>query len=85
MQMIRARLESAFAPETLDVIDDSHLHAGHAGAKDGKGHYSVTIVSQRFIGAKPIERHRMVYEALGKLMDTDIHAVRVTALCPANS
>jgi BolA protein len=80
--MIRARLEAALAPQTLEIIDDSHLHAGHAGAKDGRGHFSVRIISQRFAGTNPLERHRMVYEALGSLMDTDIHALHLTALCP---
>ena len=80
--VIRARLEAAFAPQTLEIIDDSHLHTGHAGAKDGRGHFSVRIISQRFAGATPLERHRMVYEALSSLMNTDIHALRVTALCP---
>jgi BolA family transcriptional regulator, general stress-responsive regulator len=77
--MIRARLEQAFAPDELDVIDDSHRHAGHAGAKDGRGHFSVRIVSRRFAGTKTLERHRMVYAALGSLMQTDIHALSVDA------
>jgi BolA protein len=77
---IRERLEAAFAPESLEITDDSHLHVGHAGAKEGKGHYSVRIVSRRFAGHKPLERHRMVYEALGDLMLTDIHALQVSAL-----
>jgi BolA protein len=77
--MIRARLEQAFAPDELDIIDDSHRHAGHAGAKDGRGHFRVRIVSQRFAGAKTLERHRMVYAALGNLMQTDIHALSVDA------
>ena len=82
--LIRARLEAAFAPESLEIVDDSHRHAGHAGAKDGRGHFSVTIVSKHFAGTKPLERHRMVYAALGNLMQTDIHALSVTALCPEN-
>ena len=80
--MIRARLEQAFAPEQLDIIDDSHRHAGHAGAKDGRGHFSVRIVSRRFAGTKTLERHRMVYAALGSLMQTDIHALSVDANSP---
>ena len=82
---IRARLESAFSPVILEISDDSHRHAGHAGAKDGRGHFSVRIVSARFVGAKTLERHRMVYAALGSLMQTDIHALRVTALSPAEA
>ena len=80
--MIRARLEQAFAPNELDIIDDSHRHAGHAGAKDGRGHFRVRIVSPRFAGAKTLERHRMVYAALGSLMQTDIHALSVDANSP---
>jgi BolA protein len=70
------------APSSLEITDDSHRHAGHAGARDGRGHFSVTIVASRFAGAKRLERHRMVYSALGSLMQTDIHALSVTALAP---
>jgi BolA protein len=80
---IRERLQSAFNPTALEITDDSHRHAGHAGAKDGRGHFSVKIVSARFEGAKTVERHRMVYAALGTLMQTDIHALSVNALSPA--
>jgi BolA protein len=79
---IRSRLEAEFSPLTLEIVDDSRRHAGHAGAKDGRGHFTVTIVSAKFAGAKPIQRHRMVYAALGALMQTDIHAVSVNALSP---
>lgn len=79
---IRARLEAAFAPDDLEIVDDSARHAGHAGAKDGRGHFTVRIVSSRFVGVRPIERHRMVYAALGNLMQTDIHALSVIALSP---
>jgi BolA protein len=79
---IRSRLEASFAPIDIEIIDDSHRHAGHAGAKDGRGHFRVRIVSGRFAGAKRLERHRMVYAALGSLMQTDIHALSVTALTP---
>jgi BolA protein len=81
--LIRERLEAEFAPSALEVIDDSHRHAGHAGAKDGRGHFRVTIVAERFAGAKTIERHRMVYAAMGDLMQTDIHALSVTAIAPS--
>jgi BolA family transcriptional regulator, general stress-responsive regulator len=80
--LIRERLEEAFAPDSLDIVDDSHRHAGHAGAKDGRGHFQVRIVSSHFRGTKTLERHRMVYAALGTLMQTDIHALSVTALDP---
>lgn len=81
---IRTRLETEFAPQTLEIVDDSHKHVGHAGAMDGKGHFSVRITSKRFSGVKPLERHRMVYAALGDLMDTDIHALQVIAKTPAS-
>jgi BolA protein len=77
--LIRERLESAFAPTLLEIIDDSHKHAGHVGARDGRGHFTVRIMSHKFAGTTPLERHRMVYEALGSLMQTDIHALSVFA------
>ncbi len=76
---IRARLESQLAPTELEVRDDSHLHAGHAGARDGRGHFSVRIVSRAFEGMAPLARHRAVYAALGELMQTDIHALSIDA------
>ena len=79
---IRARLEAAFAPDVLEIVDESHRHAGHAGAKDGRGHFAVEIVSARFAGTKRLARHRMIYSALGSLMQTDIHALSVNALSP---
>lgn len=79
---IRSRLEAAFAPDELDIIDDSHRHAGHAGAKDGRGHFHVRILSRQFSGKKTLERHRMVYAALGTMMQTDIHALGVIAMSP---
>jgi BolA protein len=77
---IRARLIAVFAPTELEVIDDSHKHKGHAGAEDGRGHFRVRIVSSQFSGRKPIERHRMVFAALGSLLKTDIHALSVQAI-----
>ncbi len=78
---IRARLGAALAPVTLDIIDDSHLHRGHAGATGG-GHYRVLIVSERFAGQGLIERHRAVYRALGDLMGSEVHALSIRALAP---
>lgn len=80
---IRARLEQAFAPEELLIKDQSHLHVGHEGAKDGKGHFDVTIVSPAFEGASRVRRHQMVYDALTDLLQTDIHALRIQARTPA--
>lgn len=76
---ISAYLRAEFAPQELDITDESHLHAGHVGAKDGKGHFRVRIVSERFSDTRPLERHRMVFEALGEMMETDIHALSVAA------
>ncbi len=76
---IEAILTDAFSPAHLLVKDQSHLHAGHAGARDGHGHFDVTIVSEAFAGKRPLARHRLVYDALGSLMETDIHALRITS------
>lgn len=81
---IRSRLEAEFDPDSLEIVDDSHMHAGHAGAKEGKGHFRIRITSGRFAGVKPLERHRMVYAALGELMQSDIHALQVVASAPAS-
>ena len=83
--LIRSRLEAAFEPDELDIVDDSHRHAGHAGARDGRGHFQVRIRSHQFAGKKTVERHRMVYAALGSLMQTDIHALGLLALSPDDS
>jgi BolA protein len=83
--MIRGRLEAAFAPEDLDIVDDSRRHAGHAGARDGRGHFQVRILSRHFSGKRTVERHRMVYAALGSLMQTDIHALGLITLSPDDS
>jgi BolA protein len=80
---IEALLIKAFEPTHLLVKDQSHLHAGHAGAQDGRGHFDVTIESTAFAGKRPIVCHRMVYEAVGSLMETDIHALRIRASTPA--
>lgn len=78
---IRTTLERAFAPVSLDVLDDSARHAGHAGARAG-GHFRVTLVSAAFAGRTRLERHRMVYRALDSLMGRGIHALNITARAP---
>jgi len=80
---IRAAIEAALAPTSLEIEDESHRHAGHAGAKDGRGHFRVDVVSAAFAGLSPIARHRAVYAAVGGLMDTDIHALSIRARTPA--
>jgi BolA protein len=79
---IESLLQEAFQPSHLLVKDQSHLHVGHAGAKDGRGHFDVTIVSNAFEGKRPLARHRLIYDALGALMETDIHALRIHASTP---
>jgi BolA family transcriptional regulator, general stress-responsive regulator len=76
---IEALLTEAFSPDHLLVKDQSHLHAGHAGAEEGRGHFEVIIVADAFDRCSRIEGHRLVYEALGTLMTTDIHALSIRA------
>ncbi len=82
VDVIKTRLHSALKPQSLDVVDDSALHAGHAGAQSGKGHFTVTIVCEQFTGLAPLQRHRMIYRALGETMETDIHALSIQAYAP---
>jgi BolA protein len=79
---ITERLRAAFDPRHLEVIDESHLHAGHAGAKSGAGHYRALIVSAKFSGISRIERQRLVYAALADEMGPEIHALSMTTLAP---
>lgn len=85
VDLIRERLAERFAPSLLEVDDDSHRHAGHAGARDGRGHFSVRVVSEAFSGMAPLARHRAVYGALGELMQTDIHALAIDARAPGEN
>ncbi|HMN45731.1 MAG TPA: BolA family protein [Povalibacter sp.] len=84
-EKICARLRSALHADAVDLIDDSHLHAGHAGARDGRGHFRVRIVSPDFEGLRTVQRHQLVYRSLGDLMQTDIHALGIAALTPAEA
>ncbi|MDT8311256.1 MAG: BolA family protein [Methylophaga sp.] len=70
------------APVTLEIIDESHLHAGHAG-NTGGGHFNVLIVSEQFAGLLPLKRHRLVYDAVGDMMQSEIHALSIVAKTPA--
>lgn len=79
---IRAAIEAALAPLSLQVEDDSARHAGHAGARDGRGHFNVEVVSDAFRGLAPLARHRRVYDAVGTMMETDIHALSIIARTP---
>ena len=80
---IERRLTAAFEPSELMVKDQSHLHAGHAGAREGKGHFDVRIVSEHFDGCSRIKRHRMVFAALGSYVESDIHALSIHAFSPS--
>nr|WP_297527188.1 BolA family protein [Thiohalobacter sp.] len=82
VNMIRERLQAALAPESIDIQDDTAKHAGHAGARGGGGHFIVRIVSTAFAGKTPVQRHRMVFEALGDAMQTEIHALSIDARTP---
>jgi len=79
---MEARLRAALAPEVLEITDQSHLHAGHPGARGGGGHYDLLIVSARFAGRPTVARHRMIYEALGDMMGGEIHALAIRARAP---
>jgi len=82
VELIRRQLSAALSPTELDIEDESHRHAGHAGARDGRGHFRVRIVSAAFAGKSALARHRAVYAALGDLMQTDIHALAIDARAP---
>lgn len=85
-ETIRRKLEARLAPLSLTVVDDSARHAGHAGAQPGGGtHFSVTIVSAVFEHKKPVERHRLVYEALGDAFKDRLHALSIRALAPSET
>ncbi len=79
VDMIRERLTAALAPASLDIVDESHKHSGHEGAKSGGGHFVVTIVSDAFKDTRLLERHRMVYNALADAMQSEIHALSIKA------
>ena len=69
-------------PEHIEIVDESALHAGHAGARSGGGHYQLTMIAAAFTGQNSMARHRAIYQALGDLMSTRIHALSITALAP---
>jgi len=85
VERIREALQQALDPELLEVRDDSHRHAGHEGARDGRGHFKVHVVSAAFEGKLPLARHRAVYAALGTMMETDIHALSIRAETPVKN
>ena len=85
-EVIAEKLTKAFAPQRLQVVDDSHRHAGHAGARPGgQTHYSVHIVSQAFHGKSRIDRHRMVNAALARELQGGVHALAIRAAAPGET
>jgi len=84
IERMRAALQ-ALQPSHLEIIDESHKHAGHEGARDGRGHFALDIVSEAFAGLAPLSRHRRVYQAMGEMMQTDIHALSIRARTPAEA
>jgi BolA protein len=83
LDLIRQRLAATFAPLACQLDDESALHAGHAGAASGGGHYRLRLVSARFEGQNRLARHRLVYDCLHDLMHTEIHALAIVALAPS--
>lgn len=81
LELIRQKL-AALAPQAIEVLDDSAQHVGHVGAQSGGGHYRLLLVSEKFRGLSLPARHRMVYDALGPMMQKEIHALSIKALTP---
>ena len=84
-ERIRTMLADALAPSVLELADESALHAGHAGAASGGGHYRLRIVSDKFEGLRLVMRHRLVYDAVHPMMHSEIHALAITALTPSET
>ncbi len=76
---MKQKLEEHLSPSELIIEDESHHHAGHAGAKEGKGHFRIKICSEKFQGLRLLQQHRLVYDALGEMMQNDIHALSIQA------
>ena len=77
---LKARFTDAFPHSSVDLVDESHLHAGHAGSQGGAGHYRVTITSNRFKGLKTLAKHRLVYDAVADWMPHRVHALTIQAV-----
>lgn len=82
-ETIKHLLSEAFKPALIEIIDHSAAHAGHTGARSGGGHYHVTIVADAFTGKSPVQRHQLIYQALGDMMKQEIHALGINALSPS--
>jgi len=77
IKLIRERLTTTFSPTHLEIIDESHLHQGHAGAKTGRGHFAINIAAKDLNNQSLMAAHRLIYQALGELMTDEIHALRI--------
>ncbi|MEY3107059.1 MAG: hypothetical protein RIT35_1232 [Pseudomonadota bacterium] len=82
-ETIKQLLNESLKPDLLEIIDNSAAHAGHAGAKSGGGHYHVTIIAEAFEGKTLVQRHQLIYKALGDMMKQQIHALGINALSPS--
>jgi BolA protein len=82
-ETIKRLLNEAFTPHLLEIIDHSAAHAGHAGARSGGGHYHITIVADAFTGKSLVQRHQLIYKALGDMMKQEIHALGINAISPS--
>jgi len=82
---IKQKLNESIQPELIEIIDDSASHAGHAGAKQGAGHYNITVVATAFDGKSLVQRHQLIYQALNDLMKNEIHALGINALTPSEN
>lgn len=80
IEKMQKRISEALNPTQLEIIDDSHKHIGHAGAKEGKGHFTVVIKSEALEGKRMLQQHRAIYDALGDMMETDIHALAIKVI-----
>lgn len=85
IDLIKSRLNDALTPTQLEIADNSQAHAGHAGAQSGGGHYHVRIVADAFTGKSLVQRHQLIYKALGDLMKHEIHALGIEAFTPTES
>lgn len=84
-ELIKKRITEALQPDILELIDDSQAHAGHAGTSSGAGHYNLTVVAKVFEGKSLVQRHQLVYQAVGDLMKNEIHALGINALSPSEN
>lgn len=80
LERMQQLIQDALEPTQLEIIDDSHKHIGHAGAKEGKGHFTVVIQSEALEGKRMLQQHRAIYDALGDMMETDIHALAIKVI-----